>query len=112
MPTLKSGDTVLMDNLAASKMAGVRQASKAARAKLVDRSTYSPDVNSIEKAFFKLKSLLHSVAARTVLDLWAAIREAITRLKPTSAGTTSTPTALSYITMRHHLSGTTAACSD
>jgi len=50
-------------------------------------STYGPwpappDFNPIENAFAKLKALLRTAAARTVPDLWAAIREAFTRLKP------------------------------
>jgi hypothetical protein len=35
--------------------------------------------NTIEMAFSKLKALLRSAAARTVSDLWQAIRQAFTR---------------------------------
>ncbi len=38
---------------------------------------YSPDFNSIEMAFTKLKALLRAAAARTVPDLWQAIADAI-----------------------------------
>ncbi|PPQ38794.1 hypothetical protein CH337_09530 [Rhodoblastus acidophilus] len=34
---------------------------------------YSPDFNSIEMAFAKLKAILRSMAARTVTNLWAAL---------------------------------------
>jgi transposase len=38
--------------------------------------------NTIEQAFAKLKALLRSAAARTIPDLWAAIRQAFTRFTP------------------------------
>ena len=38
--------------------------------------------NTIENAFAKLKALLRTAAARTVPDLWAAIREAFACFKP------------------------------
>ena len=82
MPALAPGDTVVMDNLAAHKVAGVRQAIEAAGAQLRYLPAYSPDFNPIEQAFAKLKALLRTAAARTVPDLWAAIREAFTRFKP------------------------------
>ncbi len=85
VPTLHLGDTVVMDNLAAHKVAGVRQAIEAAGAHLRYLPAYSPDFNPIENPFAKLKALLRSAAAGAVPDLWAAIREAFTRFKPRSA---------------------------
>ena len=82
VPTLRHGDTVIMDNLAAHKVAGVRQAIEAAGAHLRYLPAYSPDFNPIENAFAKLKALLRTAAARTIPDLWAAIREAFTRFEP------------------------------
>ncbi|MGE7155067.1 hypothetical protein ACQKJ1_15130, partial [Methylorubrum rhodesianum] len=41
-----------------------------------------PSTPSIEQAFAKLKALLRSAAARTIPDLWAAIRQAFTRFTP------------------------------
>lgn len=35
--------------------------------------------NTIEQVFAKLKALLRSAAARTIPDLWAAIRQAFMR---------------------------------
>jgi transposase len=81
VPALKPGDTVVMDNLAAHKVTGVRQTIEAAGARLLYLPPYSPDFNPIENTFAKLKALLRSAAARTVPDLWAAIREAFTRFK-------------------------------
>ena len=43
---------------------------------------YSPDFNPIEQAFAKLKALLRTAGARTVPDLWDAIRNAFARFKP------------------------------
>ena len=82
VPTLEPGDIVVMDNLAAHKRAEVGLAIEAAGAWLLYLPPYSPDLNPIEMAFAKLKALLRSAAARTVSDLWAAIRQAFTRFSP------------------------------
>ena len=74
-------------------MAGICQAIEAAGAHLRYLPACSPDFKPIEQAFPKLKALLRTAAARTVPDLWAAIRDAFTRFKPgsnpTSAATAS-----------------------
>jgi transposase len=82
VPVLRPGDTVILDNLQAHKVAGVREAIEAAGARLLYLPPYSPDLNPIEQAFAKLKALLRSAAARTIPDLWAAIRQAFTRFTP------------------------------
>ncbi len=82
VPALKLGDTVVMDNLSAHKVKGVREAIEAAGARLLYLPAYSPDFNPIENAFAKLKALLRTAAARTVPDLRAAIRQAFTRFTP------------------------------
>ena len=74
---LKPGDIVIMDNLPAHKVAGVRDAIEAAGASLLYLPPYSPDFNPIEKAFSKLKALLRKAAARTVDDLYQAVASAI-----------------------------------
>jgi transposase len=43
---------------------------------------YSPDLNPIEKAFSKVKPILRKAAARTLEELWAAIRTALTAFTP------------------------------
>jgi len=83
VPTLKPGDTVILDNLAAHKGAGARAAIEAAGARLLFLPPYSPDFNPIENAFAKLKALLRKAAARTKDDLWRAIGHAIHRFTPT-----------------------------
>jgi transposase len=66
VPTLRQGDTVIMDNLPAHKGADVRTAIEAAGAILRYLPPYSPDFNPIENAFSKLKAYLRKAAARTI----------------------------------------------
>jgi transposase len=72
-PTLSRGDTVVIDNLASHKVAGVREAIEAVGAKLLYLPPYSPDLNPIELAFAKFKTGLRKAAERTVDDLWRRI---------------------------------------
>ena len=55
-----------MDNLRSHKVEGVRAAIEAAGAELRYLPPYSPDMNPIEQAFAKLKTLLRKTEARTV----------------------------------------------
>ena len=54
-PTLKPGDVVILDNLGSHKGKVVRQAVRAAGARLVFLPKYSPDLNPIEQVFAKSK---------------------------------------------------------
>lgn len=72
-PMLTLGDIVIMDNLRAHKVAGVREAIEAAGAVLLYLPPYSPDLNPIEQLFAKLKALLRKAAERTLEALWATI---------------------------------------
>ena len=83
---LEPGDIVIMDNLPAHKVAGVRDAIEAAGASLLYLPPYSPDFNPIEKAFSKLKALLRKAAARTVDDLYQAVASAIDAITPAECG--------------------------
>jgi transposase len=80
-PELRSGDVVVLDNLAAHKDARVRQAVEARGAVLLFLPPYSPDLNPIEKAWSKVKAWLRTRAARTALALGYAIGEALDRIK-------------------------------
>lgn len=82
VPVLKRGDTVILDDLNVHKVASVRKIIAAAGARLLYLPAYSPDFNPIEQAFAKLKALLRTAAARTVPDLWVAIRNAFSAFKP------------------------------
>jgi transposase len=72
-PTLAPGDVVVLDNLAAHKVDGFRQAIAAAGAALLYLPPYSPDLNPIEQLFAKLKALLRKATARTKEELWSTI---------------------------------------
>ena len=73
VPTLRPGDTVILDNLSSHKKAGVREAIEAAGASLVYLPPYSPDLNPIELAFAKLKTLLRQTAERNFGELQQAL---------------------------------------
>jgi transposase len=81
-PTLAVGDIVIMDNLAAHKVAGVREAIEAAGAELRYLPPYSPDLNPIEQAFAKLKALLRKAAERSLDALWRRIGELLSAFTP------------------------------
>ena len=81
-PSLMPGDIVVLDNLAAHRIAGVRAAIEAVGATLRHLPPYSPDLNPIELAFAKLKGLLRKAAARTREALCAAIAQAIDAFTP------------------------------
>lgn len=72
-PELRPGDIVVMDNLPAHRISGVREAIEKAGARLLFLPPYSPDFNPIEMAFSKLKALLRKAAARTIDDLWSIV---------------------------------------
>ena len=76
-PALSPGDVVVMDNLAAHKVAGVREAVRAVGASVLYLPPYSPDLNPIEQLFAKLKALLRKAAARTKDLLWHTIGQAL-----------------------------------
>jgi transposase len=64
-PTFRPGDIVVMDNLSSHKGSTIRRAIRAVGAKLFYLPQYSPDLNPIEQALFKLKTLLRKANART-----------------------------------------------
>ena len=81
-PALEPGDVVVLDNLAAHKVDGVRQAIAAAGASILYLPPYSPDLNPIEQLFAKLKALLRKAAARTKDELWQAIGRLLAAVPP------------------------------
>lgn len=76
-PELHPGDIVVMDNLPAHKISGVREAIEKAGARLLFLPPYSPDFNPIEMAFSKLKALLRKAAARTINELWSVVADCL-----------------------------------
>jgi transposase len=81
-PSLSEDDIVVIDNLPAHKVEGVRAAIGARGAMLVYLPPYSPDLNPIEMAFAKLKALLRKAAARTRDSLWDTIADALGAFTP------------------------------
>lgn len=81
-PTLKPGDIVILDNLGSHKSKAVRNAIRAAGAKMIFLPKYSPDLNPIEQAFAKLKTLLRKAGARTVEAISAAIGQLLKSFTP------------------------------
>ena len=81
-PLLRPGHIVIMDNLAAHKVDGVRQAIEACGATLLYLPPYSPDFNPIENAFAKLKAHVRKLAARTIDALETAAAQALLTFKP------------------------------
>ena len=76
-PTLSKGDVVVMDNLPAHKVSGIRELIEAKGAKLIYLPPYSPDLNPIEKCWSKIKTYLRAAKARTREELEKALREAL-----------------------------------
>jgi transposase len=81
-PTLQPGDIVVMDNLPAHKVAGVREAIHAVGASLPYLPPYAPDLNPIERFFAKLKTLLRKAAARSREALWATTGNLLDAFSP------------------------------
>ena len=84
-PALKPGQVVVMDNLSAHKVSGVRDRIEQAGATLLYLPPYSPDFNPIEKAWSKIKQLLRSAKARTAEALDDAVAQAIAAITPQNA---------------------------
>ncbi len=80
--TLKPGDIVIMDNLSSHKRTGVREAIESVGANVRYLPPYSPDLNPIELAFSKLKTLLRKAGERTKEALWNRIGELVDTFTP------------------------------
>lgn len=76
-PTLEADDVVIMDNLGAHKVKGIREAIEARGAKVIYLPPYSPDLNPIEKCWSKIKTYLRRAKARTRQALEQALKEAL-----------------------------------
>ena len=82
VPTLRPGDIVVMDNLSSHKRPAVRRTIRAVGAKLFYLPPYSPDLNPIEQAFSKLKTLLRKGNARTIEQVEKCIAKLIGEIAP------------------------------
>lgn len=81
-PTLQPGDRVILDNLSAHKVVGVREAIEARGAELIYLPPYSADLNPIEHCWAKVKQALRTAKARTFDALVDALAEALRAIAP------------------------------
>ncbi len=77
VPSLAPADVVVMDNLSAHKVKGIRAAIEGAGARLLYLPPYSPDWSPIEPCWSKLKTYLRAVKARTRDALDEALKLAL-----------------------------------
>ncbi len=82
VPALRPGDIVVMDNLPAHKVDGVRKRIEDAAAELRLLPAYSPDLNPIEMAFSQLKAHLRKASERTIPALWDRIGQCLDEITP------------------------------
>jgi transposase len=76
-PRLRAGHVVVMDNLSAHKVEGVRERIEACGASVLYLPPYSADLNPIEKAWSTLKAKLRALAARAMPQLELATTHAL-----------------------------------
>ncbi len=76
-PSLRPGQIVVMDNLSAHKGARVRDLIEERGCELLYLPAYSPDLNPIEEALSKIKSILRKVGARSREALVEAMGKAL-----------------------------------
>ena len=77
VPSLRSGQMVVMDNLSIHQGKRVRLAIEAKGCQLLFLPAYSPDFSPIEQAFSKLKAALRRIGARSHEALFEAIAQAM-----------------------------------
>jgi transposase len=84
-PRLEPGHLVILDNLGAHKVDGVRQLIESRGATVLYLPPYSPDFNPIEQAWSKIKQLLRGIKARIVEQLEPALTQAVAAITPKDA---------------------------
>ena len=72
-PALKPGQIVIADNLSSHKSPHVQALLRAQGNRILFLPPTSPDLNPIEMAFSKLKTLIRKGAARTYQALWTLV---------------------------------------
>jgi transposase len=82
IPTLKPNDIVVADNLGSHKGKAVRNAIRAAGARLLFLPKYSPDLNPIEQVFAKVKTLVRKAEPRTFDAISEALKSALAQVPP------------------------------
>lgn len=85
VPTLQPGEIVVMDNLSAHKVDGVRESIHSAEAQCWYLPPYSPDLNPIELAFSKLRRACETAQHRTIDALWRDSQRLLDLISPRDA---------------------------
>jgi transposase len=84
-PSVEAGQVVVLDGLGAHRTEKVRELVEARGAQLLFLPSYSPDLNPIEEAFSKIKTVVRKVGARTRQALVEAIERALRAVTPEDA---------------------------
>jgi transposase len=85
VPSLRTGQIVVMDNLGAHRPKRIRELIEQQGCELLYLPAYSPDYNPIEEAFAKIKNLLRKAAARSKEALVEAIGQALSAVTAADA---------------------------
>lgn len=85
VPALAPGQVVVLDNLSAHHVPDVRRLVESAGATLLPLPPYSPDLNPIEQAISKIKTVLRKLARRDVGGLLDGIAEALGSIRADDA---------------------------
>jgi len=85
VPMLKPGQVLVMDNLPAHKSPRVDRLVESVGARLLRLPPYSPELNPIEMAISKIKTVLRKLARRSVNGLLDGIGEALGSIRRSDA---------------------------
>jgi transposase len=85
VPSLRTGQIVVMDNLGAHRPKRIRELIEHQGCELLYLPAYSPDYNPIEEAFAKIKNLLRKAAARSKEALVEAMGAALSAVTAADA---------------------------
>ena len=81
-PRLRRGDVVVMDNLAAHKVAGVRERIEAVGAEVLYLPPYAPDFHPLEPCWAQIKERLRPAQARSLSTLESCLDQAPAAVTP------------------------------
>lgn len=77
IPVLQPGDVLVMDNLGAHQAAAVRELLARHEIRFILLPPYSPELNPIEEAWSKVKTVVRSLAPQSLAELHRAIDTAL-----------------------------------
>lgn len=76
-PTIRPGDVIVLDNLAAHRASRIEQVAARCGAEIIWLSPYSPDFSPIEMMWSKIKAYMRSAKARRREELEKALVTAL-----------------------------------